>query len=69
MNKLKIIFKEVISKITGDDTQSLKGKLIYGIFWNLISAVSSQGFPMIAAIITARLLGTFGYGQLGIINR
>ena len=47
---------------------NLKGKLIYGIFWNLISAIFSQGFPMIAAVITARLLDKFGYGQLGMIN-
>lgn len=61
-------FKNIISKAAGNENSSLKGKLIYGIFWNLVSAVSSQGFPIIAAIITARLLGTSGYGQLGIIN-
>ena len=68
MNKLKTGFKDIISKITGNDKKSLKGKLIYGFFWNFISAVASQGFPLIASIITARLLGTYGYGQLGMIN-
>lgn len=68
MNKLKTEFKDVISKITGNDKKNLKGKLIYGFFWNFISAVASQGFPLIASIITARLLGTYGYGQLGMIN-
>ncbi len=68
MNKLKTEFKDVISKITGNDKKSLKGKLIYGFFWNFISAVASQGFPLIAAVITARLLGTYGYGQLGMIT-
>ena len=68
MNKLKTEFKDVISKITGNDRKSLKGKLIYGFFWNFISAVASQGFPLIAAVITARLLGTYGYGQLGMIT-
>lgn len=61
-------FKSIMSKAAGNENTSLKGKLIYGLFWNLLSAVSSQGFPIIAAIITARLLGTTGYGQLGIIN-
>ena len=68
MSKLKIPFKSLIRDAAGDDRESLKGKLIYGIFWNLISALASQGFPMIAAIIAARLLGKFGYGQLGMIN-
>ena len=68
MNKLKTKFKDVISNITWNDKKSLKGKLIYGFFWNFISAVASQGFPLIASIITARLLGTYGYGQLGMIN-
>lgn len=68
MNNLKMQFKSIMSKAAGNENTSLKGKLIYGLFWNLLSAVSSQGFPIIAAIITARLLGTTGYGQLGIIN-
>lgn len=68
MSKLKVPFKSLIRNAAGDDRESLKGKLVYGIFWNLISALASQGFPMIAAIIAARLLGKFGYGQLGMIN-
>ena len=68
MSKLKIPFKSLIRKAANDERDSMDGKLVYGIFWNLISAVASQGFPMIAAIITARLLGKFGYGQLGMIN-
>lgn len=68
MNKLIIEFKDVISKITENDRKTIKGKLIYGFFWNLISALASQGFPLIAAIITARLLGTVGYGQFGMLN-
>lgn len=68
MSKLKIPFKSLIRNAAGNDRESLKGKLIYGIFWNLISALASQGFPMIAAIIAARLLGKFGYGQLGMVN-
>lgn len=66
MTKLKPKINRLKKSI--NEQKGLKGKLIYGIFWNLISAISSQGFPMIAAIITARLLGKFGYGQLGMIN-
>jgi len=68
MNKLKTEFKDIINKITGNDKESLKGKLTYGFFWNFVSTVASQGFPLIASIITARLLGTYGYGQLGMIT-
>lgn len=68
MSKLKIPLKKLIGNAAGADRESMNGKLIYGIFWNLISALASQGFPMIAAIIAARLLGKFGYGQLGMIN-
>lgn len=66
MKNLKAPLKNLIRDETIND--SLKSKLIYGIFWNFVSTVASQGFPMIATIITARLLGTYGYGQLGIIN-
>ena len=60
-------FNKIIIKINEDDG-SLKTKIIYGIFWNFISALASQGFPLIASIIAARLLGTVGYGQLGMIS-
>lgn len=60
--------KSILKKLMSNDHEGLKDKLFYGIFWNLISALASQGFPMIAMIITARLLGTVTYGQLGIVN-
>ncbi len=65
---LKMQMLKIISNLTDNDDSSLKKKLIYGIFWNFISALSSQGFPLIAAIISARLLGTGGYGQLTMIS-
>ena len=65
---LKLPFISIWREIAVEDHENLRGKLIYGIFWNLISAIASQGFPMIAAIVTARLLGKFIYGQLGMIN-
>lgn len=68
MNNLKLIIGNIRSVIFSESSDTLKGKLIYGIFWNFISAIASQGFPLIAAIVTARILGTAGYGQLGMIN-
>jgi len=68
MKNLKLPLKNLFQKNSINEENSLKNKFIYGIFWNLISAMASQGFPLIAAIITARLLGTFGFGQLGMIN-
>lgn len=68
MSKLKIQLKKLLENTANNDRESMKGKLIYGIFWNFISALASQGIPMIAAIITARILGNFCYGQLGMIN-
>lgn len=67
MNSIKLI-KNIIKFFFNSKENTLKSKLIHGIFWNFISALASQGFPLIAAVITARLLGTAGYGQLGIIN-
>lgn len=68
MNKLKLLLKNIKRNSLSNNQESLKDKLIYGIFWNFISALASQGFPLIASIIIARILGTFGYGQLGMIN-
>lgn len=68
MSKITLLLKNLIGTLFRDERESMRGKLIYGIFWNLISAIASQGFPLIAAIIAARLLGKFGYGQLGMIN-
>lgn len=68
MNNLKLLIGNIRSVIFSEGSDTLKGKLIYGIFWNFISAIASQGFPLIAAILTARILGTAGYGQLGMIN-
>jgi O-antigen/teichoic acid export membrane protein len=47
---------------------TVRKRFIVGVIWNLISALASRGFPMIAAILTARLLGKVGYGEFGIIN-
>ncbi|MBP1945458.1 oligosaccharide flippase family protein [Methanobacterium petrolearium] len=63
-----IPLKKLINKLLEKDEKSLQSRLVHGIFWNFISVLAAQGFPLIAAIITARLLGTAGYGQMGMIN-
>lgn len=68
MKKIKKPLRNLFDQIMGNNTASIKGQLIYGIFWNFISAIAAQGFPMIAAIVAARLLGKVLYGQLGMIN-
>lgn len=68
MASLKNFLLNLIRIFTAQDKESLPGKLIYGVFWNFINALTSQGFPIIAAIIVARILGKFNYGQLGMIN-
>ncbi len=68
MPDLRTHFRKLIDNLTGTDNTNLKTQLIYGIFWNFISAMASQGFPLIATIVAARLLGTAGYGQLTMIS-
>jgi len=47
---------------------SLRGRLAWGAFWSLVGAVLSQGSILVASVITARILGMVGFGELGIIN-
>jgi len=47
---------------------SLRGRLARGAFWSIVGAVVSQGSVLVASVITARLLGTVGFGELAIIN-
>lgn len=47
---------------------SLRGRLAWGAFWSLAGAVASQGSILAASVMTARILGTVGFGELAIIN-
>lgn len=42
--------------------------MAWGGFWSLVGAVISQSSILLASIITARILGTVGFGELAIIN-
>lgn len=48
--------------------KSLAYRFAHGALWSLVGTVISQGLSLIAAIVTARLLGKVGFGELGMIN-
>jgi O-antigen/teichoic acid export membrane protein len=47
---------------------SLRARLTVGVFWSMAAAAISRGLALGASIIAARLLGSRGYGELGIIQ-
>ena len=47
---------------------SLRARIAKGAFWSLVGAVIARGLSLVSSIIVARLLGTVGYGELGIIQ-
>lgn len=50
------------------DNNSVGYRLARGAGWSLFGAAISQGSAMLAAIVTARLLGTVGFGELGMVQ-
>ncbi|MBI3680403.1 MAG: oligosaccharide flippase family protein [Acidobacteria bacterium] len=48
--------------------ESLKDRIVSATAWSFVSAVSSQGLTLLTAIVSARYLGTVGYGELGMIQ-
>lgn len=49
-------------------SDSLKARFARGTAWSIIGAVISQGLTLGASVVTARILGKTGYGELGMIN-
>ena len=47
---------------------SLRARFARGTVWSIAGAVISQGLTLIASIVTARILGKAGFGELGMIN-
>lgn len=47
---------------------SLRKRLIDGLLWSLVNAVSTQGLTFLLSIIIANLLGKNLFGKFGIIN-
>jgi O-antigen/teichoic acid export membrane protein len=48
--------------------QSLGGRFLSGAFWSLLGAVVSRGLTLVGAIAAGHLLGTSGFGELGIVQ-
>lgn len=49
-------------------SDSLRARFARGTVWSIAGAVISQGLTLIAYMITARILGKTGFGELGMIN-
>lgn len=47
---------------------SLRKRFFIGSFWSLISSIFPLGLGFIGSIITSRILGKIGYGELGMIR-
>ncbi len=47
---------------------SLKTRLAIGAFWALVGAVVSRGLTLVSSVVAGRLLGTAGFGEVGMIQ-
>jgi len=47
--------------------KSLRARLGTGAFWSLVGTGIFQGLGLVASIVTARILGKIGFGELGMI--
>lgn len=70
MNKTKIKINALKNKyfLTGSLTASHFVRFVKAAFWSFAGAIISRGLNLISSIVVARLLGTVGYGELGIIQ-
>lgn len=49
-------------------TKNRNSKLKWGLFWNVFGSIGSKVLVMVAAILTARILGADRNGEFGMIN-
>lgn len=47
---------------------SLRARLAHGTIWTLLGSLVSQGSGVLGSIISARILGSVGFGELGMIR-
>ena len=47
---------------------SIRGRVMHGAFWTLLGSTLSQGAGVLGSILSARILGKVGFGELGIIR-
>src|SRR5882672_5888251 len=54
-----------ISAVPGDSTAR---HFAIGAFWALVGAVVSRGLTLASSVVAGRLLGTTGFGEVGMIQ-
>ncbi len=47
---------------------SLRERFATGVFWSVAGAVISRGLTLLSSIVLARMLGTSGFGELGMVQ-
>ncbi len=50
------------------DASALAYRLAHGVFWSLAGTALSRALALAASVVTARILGKQGYGELGVLN-
>jgi O-antigen/teichoic acid export membrane protein len=56
--------RQLVARVEGSD---LAYRLAHGAFWSLAGAVVSRALVLASSVVTARILGKEGYGELGIL--
>lgn len=56
-----------IRSFTASDS-SLRARFITSAFWALVGAVVTRSLTLAASVVTARIVGTTGFGELGMIQ-
>lgn len=57
--------EDILSKYL--PAQSLRARLAHGLLWSILGSAVVYGSNLIASVITARLLGRTGFGELGMV--
>ncbi len=57
--------RRVVAQVESSD---LAYRLAHGAFWSLAGAALSRALALAASVVTARILGKEGYGELGVIS-
>lgn len=65
MNVIKNFVNSFILKITDNDVIQV---FIKNSIWSFVGAIISKGLLFLSWIIVARILGSYGYGQFGIVR-
>ena len=53
---------------TAAESGSVSRRLALGAFWALVGAIVSRGLTLASSVAAGRILGTTGFGELGMIQ-